>query len=70
MPARDKPAAHNSASRTLVYRSPHESHRFKNSHADVMRRVAQNIAQFCPPAPNWDQRRRDLRDRVRALLWL
>lgn len=47
--------------------SPHEARSVKNSNSRLVKDLADRIALHCPPAHNWQTRRRDLQESVSAL---
>eukprot|EP00892_Ulva_mutabilis_P005870 jgi/Ulvmu1/3655/UM017_0069.1 len=47
------------------FSSPHEARSVKNSNSRLVKDLAARIALHCPPAHNWQTRRRDLQDTVR-----
>eukprot|EP00892_Ulva_mutabilis_P005872 jgi/Ulvmu1/3657/UM017_0071.1 len=48
------------------FSSPHEARSVKNSNSRLVKDLAARIALHCPPAHNWQTRRRDLQDTVRT----
>jgi hypothetical protein len=57
-----------SSVRQVAYRSPHEAYSIQRSNAAVVRRVAERISHHCAPSHNWQTRRQELEDSIRAAL--
>lgn len=51
-----------------AFHSPHEARSVMNSSSRLVKDLATRISMHCPPAHNWETRRKDLQDSVRMTL--